>query len=499
MGIPGILGLLAWGGLPNPEGGLSVWASLGALVVLTAEAAAVVSLVHVIMRARTAAGAWGWGLALISFPFVAVPFYWVFGRRNFRGYRETLREARLRHRDLVEEIVDALEPHVSCLAGEEIRYGEVLETLSERRFTRDNSVELLIDGERTFEAIFSAIDGAKDYILIQFFIIREDSLGLCLRDALTAKCRAGVRVYFLYDEIGSHRLSRGYVETLRAAGVRVTEFQTTRGKSNRFQINFRNHRKIVVVDGREAFVGGHNVGVEYLGQSARHGRWRDTHVRVRGPAVLTTQLIFAGDWYWALREVPELEWHPRYMALADGMAVLPLATDPVEELERGTLFFLHAISRARRRLWIASPYFVPDEGIRAALQLAALRGVDVRIMIPERPDHRSVYLAGIAYLPEMAAAGVRVFRYQAGFLHQKVMLVDDQMASVGTANLDNRSLRLNFELSMVVLDPAFCREVEAMLAADFAECREVDGRDYTSRPVWFRVLVRLAKLMAPIL
>lgn len=499
MDLLGQVAAMSWGVIPAADGTVSVWASFWAVAVLAAEVVAVLSVVHVIMRARTAPGAWGWGLALISFPFVAVPLYWVFGRRNFIGYRETLREGRQRHRDLVEEIVDALEPHVSCLAGEEIRYGEVLETLSERRFTRDNAVELLIDGERTFEAIFAAIDEATDYILIQFFIIREDALGLRLRDALVAKCRAGVRVYFLYDEIGSHRLSRRYVESLRAAGVRVTEFQTTRGKSNRFQINFRNHRKIVVVDGREAFVGGHNVGVEYLGQSGRHGRWRDTHVRVRGPAVLTTQLIFAGDWYWALREVPELDWHPRYVAPGGGMAVLPLATDPVEELERGTLFFLHAISRARRRLWIASPYFVPDEGIRAALQLAALRGVDVRIMIPERPDHRSVYLAGIAYLPEMAAAGVKMFRYQAGFLHQKVMLVDDQMASVGTANLDNRSLRLNFELSMVVLDPAFCREVETMLADDFANCREVDGTDYTSRPVWFRVLVRLAKLMAPIL
>jgi cardiolipin synthase A/B len=468
-------------------------------IVVLAEVCALVSLVNVIMRARTAAGAWGWGLALISFPFVAVPLYWIFGRRNFKGYRETLREGRARHRDLAEEIREAMEPHQSALEGDDARYGGVLETLCERRFTRDNSMELLIDGQATFEAIFAAIDGAESYILVQFFIIKDDALGGELKRRLIEKSRAGVGVYLIYDEIGSHRLPSRYVGELREGGVRVTEFQTTRGKSNRFQVNFRNHRKIVVVDGREAFVGGHNVGDEYLGLDPKFGRWRDTHVRLRGPAVLATQVVFVGDWYWALREVPDLDWRPRFVAPEEGMTVLPLATDPVEELERGTLFFLHTINRARKRLWIASPYFVPDEAVRAALQLAALKGVDVRIMIPERPDHKTVYLAGFSYLPEMEAAGVKVFRYGAGFLHQKVMLVDDRLASVGTANLDNRSLRLNFELSMVVLDPAFCGEVERMLEADFANCREVDGRDYTGKPLWFRVLVRLAKLMAPVL
>lgn len=473
--------------------------TLWTVVVVLAEICAVLSVVNAIMRARTAAGAWGWSLALISFPFVAVPLYWVFGRRVFRGYRETLREARVRHKDLVAEIIEALEPHVSCLTGEQVRYGGVLETLSGRRFTQDNSVELLIDGRATFDAIFAAIDEATAYIVVQFFIIRDDELGETLKAKLIDKCRAGLRVYLLYDEIGSHRLSRRYGEELRAAGARVSEFQTTRGKSNRFQVNFRNHRKIVLVDGKVAFVGGHNVGIEYLGGHPEMGAWRDTHVRLRGPAVMGTQMVFAGDWYWATRELPDLEWKPRFIASELGMAVLPLATDPVGELEIGTLFFLHLISRARHRLWIASPYFVPDEAIRAGLQLAALRGVDVRIMIPERPDHYVVYLAGFAYLNEMDAAGVKMFRYRSGFLHQKVILVDDKLASVGTSNLDNRSLRLNFELNLAVLDSGFCKAVAQMLETDFAQCRRIDGRDLSEKPLWFRVLVRLARLIAPVL
>ncbi|MCB1078026.1 MAG: PLDc N-terminal domain-containing protein, partial [Verrucomicrobiae bacterium] len=339
--------------LPQALQSFTLWT----LVVVFAEGCALLSMVNVVMRARTAAGAWGWALALFSFPFLAVPLYWVFGRRNFKGYRETLREARRKHRDLVEEIIDALEPHVSCLKDEQVRFGSVLEVLSERRFTEDNTVELLIDGDATFNAIFEAIDHAQSYILIEFFIIRDDPLGRKLKAKLMEKRRAGVRAYVIYDEIGSHRLPNRYVTELQEAGVQVTAFQTTRGKSNRFQINFRNHRKIVVVDGHEAFVGGHNVGVEYLGQDLRFGRWRDTHVRLRGPAVLGTQLIFAGDWYWARREVPEVDWRPRYVASSRGMTVLPIATDPVEELERGTLFFFHLISQARERLWIASPYF----------------------------------------------------------------------------------------------------------------------------------------------
>jgi cardiolipin synthase len=487
--------------MPLPHSMLDLLQSftLWTVIVVLAEICAVISMFNAIMRARTAAGAWGWSLALISFPFVAVPLYWVFGRRVFRGYRETLREARVQHQDLAAEIIEAMEPHVSCLSGEQVRYGGVLETLSERRFTQDNTVELLIDGQATFDAIFAAIDEANAYIVVQFFIIRDDELGEKLKAKLIAKCRAGVQVYLLYDEIGSHLLSRRYGDELRAAGARVTEFQTTRGKSNRFQVNFRNHRKIVLVDGRVAFVGGHNVGIEYLGGHPEMGAWRDTHVRLRGPAVMGTQLVFASDWYWATRDLPDLEWQPKFIAPEHGMAVLPLATDPVGELEIGTLFFLHLIGRARHRLWIASPYFVPDEGIRASLQLAALRGVDVRIMIPERPDHYVVYLAGFAYLAEMAAAGVKIFRYRAGFLHQKVILVDGQLASVGTSNLDNRSLRLNFELNLVVLDSRFCVEVARMLETDFARCREVDERDLTEKPLWFRVLVRLARLMAPIL
>jgi len=473
----------------------------GAILFLIAEGLAIVSIAHALMSVRTSQGTWAWAMALLVFPPLTVPLYWVFGRRIFHGYKQTLKEAAENHVDLAEAARTGIGAYRTPLVSAEYEYGSVVEQLSLHRFTGGNQVDLLIDGEATFDAIFAGIDSAKEYVLVQFFIIKEDDLGEKLKQLLLRKAEEGVKVYLLYDEIGSNKLKRRtYQDVLRAGGVNVTAFQTTQGKSNRFQVNFRNHRKIVVVDGREAYVGGHNVGDEYLGKSERFGHWRDTHVKVVGPAALSTQLVFVADWYWAERELLELNWTiGDASSYQQGMTVLSLPTGPVGDIESGTLFFLNAINRAKHRLWIASPYFVPDEPLSYALQLAALRGVDVRIMIPEKPDHKMVYLAAFSYLKDMDAAGVKMYRYQDGFLHQKVMLVDDQLASVGTSNLDNRSLRLNFEVSILVLNKEFCLELEKMLEDDFRNCRRIDGRDYTEKKLPFRVAVRVARLMAPIL
>ncbi len=479
-------------------------ALLGTLIFLVWEILAVGTIINIVMKSRSAAGAWGWSMAVLALPFIAVPLYWVLGRQQFKGYVEQLREARASHERAFKDLTETLSPHFAVLEGDEKRYGGVLEKLSERRFTTKNEVCLLIDGEQTFDAIFEAIESATDYILVQFFIVRDDDLGNRLRERLEAKSRSGVRVYFIYDEVGSHQLSRRYLRSLREAGVSIHEFHSTQGPSNRFQINFRNHRKIVVVDGRIGFVGGHNVGDEYLGKSKHFGRWRDTHVKLTGPSVLSLQMVFLADYYWAARKMPALNW--TQVTPADGSGcgggdsvVLTLPTGPVESIEGGTIFFLNAITRARNRIWISSPYFVTDESIRSALQMVALRGVDVRIMIPEKPDKVIPWLATFSFLGDMEAAGVKVFRYQAGFLHQKVLVVDDELSAVGTANLDNRSMRLNFEVIAVVLCPDFAKQVAAMLEVDFGQCREVGAADYQTRSWWFRLAVRLARLTSPIM
>ena len=456
------------------------------------------SALHALMRVRTSQGTAAWCIGLITFPWIAVPLYWIFGSSRFLSYVNTLRRAVDANIQLPIGFTEAMKPHHGSFTRESHPCEYTLDILTWRRFTEGNAVELLINGQATFDAIFPAIDNARDYLLIQFFIIKDDEIGRQLQHRLIEKAKNGVRVYFLFDEIGSHRLGSKYIAELRAAGIEVFGFGTASGRINPFQINFRNHRKIVIADGKVAFVGGHNVGDEYLGKSKKFGHWRDTHIRIEGPAVQGIQTVFLEDWYWAARSVPDLNWHPRTSERGN-THVLPLETGPIDRLEACTLMFHHLIGSACGKLWIASPYFVPDDGVAAALKLAALRGIDVRILIPSIPDKRLAYLAAFSYLEEMDAAGVKIYRYEDGFQHQKVVLVDDFLSVVGTANLDNRSLRLNFELSMVVSDKSFAREVEIMLEDDFARSRKIDGNDYSSRSIDFRYAVRFCRLLAPIL
>jgi len=306
-----------------------------------------------------------------------------------------------------------------------------------------------------------------------------------------------VRVYLLYDEIGSHALDDGYLEDLRRAGVEVSAFNSSRGLRHRFQLNFRNHRKVVVVDGAQGWTGGLNVGVEYLGENPRHGPWRDTHLRLSGPSVLGLQEAFWEDWHWATGRVIELTWTPQ-VTCEECQNVVVVPSGPADAQETASLFMQHNINSAQHRLWVTSPYFVPDQGVQDALRLAAMRGVDVRVMMPERPDHLLVFLSAFSFLPDMIRAGVRIYRYQPGFLHQKVMLVDDHSAAVGTVNLDNRSFRLNFEIMAFIPDDTFAGEVRQMLERDFARCREVTLEELQQRPLWRKLVSRAAYLMAPI-
>lgn len=459
-----------------------------------------VTSVQAVMATRTSQGAIAWVISLNTFPYVAVPAYWVLGQTKFDGYDMMRHGQMLAESEVRNEALEILRREGMLVEGEtdrERRQVELLENLALLPLTRQNDVELLIDGKETFDAIFDSIGKAEEYILVQFYIIRADELGNKLKDALLAKAAEGVRVYLLYDGLGSMGLTKAYLQALNDGGVETARFSTTKGPGNRFRINFRNHRKIVVVDGKEAFVGGHNVGDEYVGKDPVLTPWRDTHVRVRGPVVLEAQVTFAEDWRWATETVPELNWVPEKAPAGDTIA-LCLPTSPADELETATLFFLSAINAAEERIWIVSPYFVPDEQLMSALQLAALRGVEVRILIPENPDQMLVYLSSFSYLEEAEKAGVEIYRYEPGFLHQKVMLIDNHTATIGTANFDNRSMRLNFEVTMMFVNEAFAQEVEAMLDHDFAASRLVSSREFSDKALPFRFVVRAARLLAPV-
>ncbi|MEY8838160.1 cardiolipin synthase, partial [Cribrihabitans sp. XS_ASV171] len=304
---------------------------------------------------------------------------------------------------------------------------------------------------------------------------------------------------FMTDRVGSYSLPARYYDDLRKAGVDVVDPADQRGPRHRFQLNYRNHRKTVIVDGLTGFIGGHNVGVEYLGQDETFGPWRDTHLRLRGPMVQQLQLIFVEDWHWARDEealLDDLAWQPRLDA--QDMNGLIVATGPGDMTETGSMMFFAAISAARERIWIASPYFVPDLDVMSALRHAALRGVDVRLLVPDVIDHRLPWLAAFAYFDELRAAGGKVFRYTEGFMHSKVFVVDETLAAVGTTNLDNRSFRLNFEAMALFFDGRAASAAARMLEADFARSFEL-RRQLSSQPPSIRYGAPLARLFAPIL
>ncbi|MDR8027285.1 cardiolipin synthase [Burkholderia cenocepacia] len=475
------------------------WLHLGTLI-LTIHVLGIVAACHAIMNTRTSQGAIAWAVSLTAMPYLTLVPYLFLGRSKFSGYvdarRHELEMLRTHTPRAPWRATDATDGPAADALGQAAVLA--LTRLGGMPFLGGNSVRTLVNGDATFSAILSAIDDARDYVLVQFFIVRDDALGRMLRDSLLARAATGVRCCLLYDSIGSFDLPHSYVDALRRGGVEVHPFATNRKFVNRFQLNFRNHRKIVVVDGNRAFVGGHNVGVEYLGAKPRLSPWRDTHIEIRGPVVASIQYVFAEDWHWATQKLPPIALPPPAQP-GDGMHCLAVPMGPADKQETGSLFFVESINAARERVWITTPYLVPDEAVVSALKLAVMRGVDVRILIPSRRDHYVVFEASKLYARDLVDAGVKVFRYRPGFLHQKVVLIDRIAAAVGSANLDNRSFRLNFEVMVMTVDRAFAGEVETMLDADFAQAYEVDADEYQHSPAWRRIAMHVARLFAPIL
>jgi len=458
----------------------------------------VLSALNAVMTARTSQGATAWVISLITLPYIAIPLYWFFGRSKFNGYTVARKEAEKLVNEKLKDVVTQAKNYTPDESSLGI-FESTAQQLVKMPYLQANALDLLIDGKKTFQSIFAGIDEAKKYILLEFYIIRDDTLGLQIQHALIQKAKEGVQIYFLYDEIGSYQLSQGYLDTMRQAGIQVYNFHTQKGIRNRFQINFRNHRKIVVIDGKSAWIGGHNIGDEYLSKSKKFGHWRDTHIKITGASVIAVQKTFIEDWYWATESfIKHLQWNP-IPSQKENKKILIVPSSPADRLETASLMFIQAINAAKKRIWISSPYFVPDGAISKALQLAGLRGVDVRILIPDKADHILVYLAAFTYFKNVGATGVKFFRYNNGFLHQKVMLIDDSHATVGTANLDNRSLRLNFEITALITDKPFAQEIKAMFENDFKHAYEINITEIEKKSFLFKLITRLARLTSPVL
>lgn len=452
--------------------------------------------IDAVLRSRTPQGAIAWSVSLVSMPILSVPAYLVFGRSKFQGMAQSYEDKKLEIDQVLKSIDQELKPHeVPPTDGPS--WHNALTQLSGRHLLKNNQVSLLINGPSTFDNLINGIEDAREYILFQFYMIHDDGLGNRIKQALIKKAKAGVRVYVLYDEIGSSGLPKKYIKDLISAGVEVSAFKPTQGRRNSFQLNFRNHRKMVVVDGKVGWVGGHNVGDEYLGLDAKLTPWRDTHVRIEGPAVLQLQLTILADWYWAVRSAPQVNW-TAHVPSDGGKIAMIFPFSPTGHLETASLFFVSLINAAQKRVWLSAPYFVPDSAVIAALQLAGLRGVDVRILISEKSDSLPVHLAAFHYMEGLIEQGIAFYEYQ-GFLHEKVLLVDDEVSTVGTPNFDNRSFRLNFEVTAVMVDKDFANEMQTMFEDDFQSSKKINLEELQNKPIYWRVGVKLSRLLAPIL
>jgi cardiolipin synthase len=367
--------------------------------------------------------------------------------------------------------------------------------------THGNRVDLLVDGEATYAALGAAIERAEHHVFAEYYLVRDDATAAWFRDLLVAAARRGVRVKLLLDGYGCFWITRRWLRPLREAGAEVVFFLPAHLLP--FQpMNLRNHRKIVVVDGRVAFTGGINIGDEYKGTK---GPWRDAHLRIEGPAVLPLLLVFAQDWRFAARApVPSSE-VDRARAVVEGpgratVSIIRSGPDiagPQRETIHRVLF--SAITSARESVFITTPYFIPDRSIIVALQTAACRGVDVRILFPSKSNHPFVFQAGRSFYEDLLAAGVAIFEYGPGMIHAKTMVVDGAVALVGSANMDLRSFRLNFEVHTVMDDEAVAARLSRCFHDDLAVSKRIDPSEFRARPLVWKGVEAAARLLSPLM
>ncbi|MBP1993092.1 cardiolipin synthase [Paenibacillus eucommiae] len=366
--------------------------------------------------------------------------------------------------------------------------------------TQNNDVDIFTDGKKKFDALLESITEAVDHIHMLYYKIGNDKLGKLVLSALTQKAKEGVTVRISYDAIGSQGVSKALFQELQAAGGKVYPFFPSKIPFLNLRVNYRNHRKIVIIDGAVGFIGGFNIGDEYLGEDPVIGLWRDTHLKIKGDAVHRLQMQFILDWSLASGEFipfdppffPEID--------SDGMTSMQIvASGPDSDKMQIRDGYVKMIFEANTSVFIQTPYFIPDDSILNALKIAAASGIDVRIMIPRKADHALVQLATYSYIGELLRAGVKCYLYEKGFLHAKTIMIDAEVASVGTANLDYRSLMLNFEINAFLYDPNEAAELEAIFEKDMESSTQLTWEGYQRRSIFLRLSESMARLFSPIL
>ena len=369
-------------------------------------------------------------------------------------------------------------------------------------YTADNDVEIYTDGKEKFRALYEEIEKAEKFIHIQYYIIRNDELWKPFEELLARKVKEGVEVRILYDSMGCRSMKHSDWRRIRSLGIHVGEFFPAILGSLQLRVNYRNHRKIVVIDGKTAFVGGFNIGREYIGLSPKFGYWRDTHLRIRGSAVLALHIRFILDWNYATKQnlfARDSYFTYRPEEKPGSEAIQIISSGPDSKWQNIRNVYLKMISKARKSIYIQTPYFIPDNAVLDALRIAAMSGVDVRVMIPCKPDHPFVYWATYSYIGDLLAAGVKCYTYDNGFLHAKGMVVDGLVSCYGTANMDIRSFKLNFEVNAVIYSVRIARRMEEIFREDLKGCTQVTEYLYGKRSYLVRIKEQFSRLFSPVL
>jgi cardiolipin synthase len=474
------------------------WPIVTGVIVVWAIAMAIV----VILERRSPAATMAWILVLALVPLFGWLIYTLIGPR--RLVRKRLK--RRTSRKVIEEAVGAL--HEIDDAAPDHHRGQLArlaQHLGEAGPLRAEAVDIYTEGAAAFAEILTAIEGARHHVHLEYYIWEPGKLGTQLRDLLIARAQGGIEIRLILDGTGAAGIKEAFLRPLRAAGAQVAWFNPVRLRSlRRRRADFRSHRKIVVVDGTVGFTGGMNVSDAQTATFSGAAAWRDTHLRLAGSAVRALQRIFAEDWYFTTnRTLAGGPYYPAPAAVAGpgsgGEVVQVIGSGPDSDAFAIHKVLFAAITQATERLWVTTPYFVPDEAIMSALLTTALRGVDVQLLVPDHGDSRLVDLAARSYYPELLRAGGRVFLYQPRFLHAKTMVIDDDLAIVGSANLDNRSFRLDFEVAVVSYGGAVNARLDHAFRDDLSHARELSLADVAKVPLWSRLGQATARLMSPLL
>ncbi|NYE05499.1 cardiolipin synthase [Bacillus niacini] len=443
-----------------------------------------------------------WLVVLGSFPLVGFFFYLLFGRnyRKEKMYRKKYFLDKQAFLTVEGENDPRSEEKLGLMAEHQARLFTLAQKLGNSPISFDTATKVLTNGEETFHHILEQLNKARHHIHIEYYIVRDDRIGQEIKEILINQAAQGVKVRFLYDAVGSWKLSKKYIDDLKNAGIETVCFGPVKLPFLNNKFNFRNHRKIIVIDGMIGFVGGLNIGDEYLGRNDTYGFWRDTHLMLRGEAVRSLQLIFLQDWYYMTNHsFLTAEYLSPQIDEKNHGGVQLIAGGPDNEWSVIKNIFFSMITSAKVSVWIASPYFIPDEDIFSALKVAALSGIDVRLLVPNRPDKRIVFHASRSYFPELLEAGVKVYEYERGFMHSKIVIVDHELASIGTSNMDMRSFHLNFEVNAFLFRTKSTQKLVAEYINDLEYAKQLDLTSFRKRHIGLRLIESTARLLSPLL